>query len=92
MTIECPRCEAANPDGKKFCGECGEALDPALSAVKQFIDVSVRSQILSTVAERYKDQKLLEVETTQAIATRFSEWAKLLGFFIGIPEIGRAHV
>ena len=39
----------------------------------------------SIFKEEYKDQKVLEVETTQAIAARLAGWAKLLGFFIGIP-------
>lgn len=26
MAMECPNCGAENPDGKKFCGECGEIL------------------------------------------------------------------
>jgi hypothetical protein len=85
MPVECPRCKAGNPDGKRFCGDCGSPLDPALLAANQFIETSVRSQVQSILNENYKDQKLVEMETTQAIASRFSEWAKLLGFFVGIP-------
>jgi len=32
-----------------------------------------------------KDQKALEIETTQAILSRLTDWAKLFGFFVGIP-------
>jgi hypothetical protein len=85
MAVECPRCKAENPDGKRFCGDCGGPLEPALLAINQFIGTSLRDQVKSILNENYKDQKLVDLETTQAIASRFSEWAKLLGFFIGIP-------
>jgi hypothetical protein len=39
----------------------------------------------NAVAAKLKDAKLLEVETTQAIVTRLTDWAKLFGFFLGIP-------
>jgi hypothetical protein len=32
-----------------------------------------------------KDQKMVELEITQAIATRLTEWAKLLGYFVVVP-------
>jgi hypothetical protein len=85
MATECQRCKAGNPDGKRFCGDCGAPLDPTLVVASQLVDTSVQGQIQSILAERYKDQKLLELETTQAIAARLLEWAKLLGFFVGIP-------
>jgi hypothetical protein len=37
------------------------------------------------VSARLKDQKFVEVEITQAIVSRLSDWAKLFGFFVGIP-------
>jgi len=85
MATECQRCKSESPDGKRFCGECGAPLDSTLVATSHLVDASVKTQIQSILAERYKDQKLVELETTQAIAARFSEWAKLLGFFLGIP-------
>jgi len=86
MATQCPHCNAANPDGKKFCGDCGAALaDPLAANVRDAIDSSVATRVDAVLKERYKDQKLLEVETTQAIVERFSGWAKLLGFFVGVP-------
>jgi hypothetical protein len=81
MTIECPRCEAHNPDGNRFCGDCGAPLDPTFVAIKDI----VRDQVNGVIKDNYKDQKLLEVETAQAVASRLSDWAKLFGFFVGIP-------
>ena len=85
MPVECARCKAGNPAGKRFCGDCGAPLDPALAAASQFMETSLHDRVKAILTENYKDQKLVEVETTQAIASRFSEWAKLLGFFVGIP-------
>jgi hypothetical protein len=85
VTIECARCKAQNPDGKRFCGDCGGPLDPALAAVKELTRATLSEQVADIIKERYKDQKIVELETTQAIASRFSDWAKLFGFFVGIP-------
>jgi len=85
MMTECQRCHATNPDGKRFCSDCGAPLDQTLAVASQMVDASVRAQVQSILTEHYKDQKMVELETTQAIAVRFSEWGKLLGFFLGIP-------
>ena len=45
----------------------------------------IRKAVDDAIRERLRDSRVVEVETTQAIATRLSEWAKLFGFFIGIP-------
>jgi hypothetical protein len=34
---------------------------------------------------RIKQEKVVEIETAEAIATRLSTWANLLGVFVGIP-------
>jgi hypothetical protein len=85
VTIECTRCKAQNPDGKRFCGDCGGPLDPALVAMRELMGTTLREQVHEVVKEHYKDQKIVELETTQAIASRLLDWAKLLGFFVGIP-------
>src|SRR5689334_20854541 len=85
MTIECARCNAPNPLEKKFCGDCGAHLDPTFGAIKEIVGSTLREQVEGIITERYKDQKVVELETTQAIASRLSEWAKLFGFFVGIP-------
>jgi predicted nucleic acid-binding Zn-ribbon protein len=50
-----------------------------------FSESSLRQQIQTGIEEQFKDQKVVEIETAEAIATRLSNWAKLLGFFVGIP-------
>jgi hypothetical protein len=85
MAIECPRCKAASPDGKKFCGECGSPLDASAPASGVQPAAALRDQVSAILEQRYRDQKVVEIETTQAIANRLLEWAKLLAFFVGIP-------
>jgi hypothetical protein len=53
------------------------AVDPTAAEIRKAVDEAIR--------ERLKDSKVVEIETSQAIAARLSEWAKLFGFFIGIP-------
>jgi hypothetical protein len=76
--MECPHCKVSNPDGKHFCGDCGSPLDPTVGRM-------VRDQVEEILSERFKEQKVVEIETTQAIASRLSDWAKLFAFFVGIP-------
>jgi cell division protein FtsB len=85
MAIECARCKAQSADGKKFCGECGNPLDAAIPAFKDPASPVLRDQVHEIIEQHYKDQKVVEIETTQAIATRLLDWAKLLAFFVGIP-------
>jgi len=85
MAIECARCKAQNADGQKFCGECGDPLDPATSATKDLPNSPLRDQVREIIAQHYKDQKVVEIETTQAVANRLLDWAKLFAFFAGIP-------
>jgi hypothetical protein len=85
MTVECARCKAPNPDGNRFCGDCGAPLEPAIADAKGVPDIQLRGQVAEIIKEHYKDQKIVEIETAQAIASRLLDWAKLLGFFVGIP-------
>jgi DNA gyrase/topoisomerase IV subunit A len=53
--------------------------------MKNLLDVLLPSKIQEIIRQQYKDQKILELETTQAIVTRLSDWSKLFGFVVGIP-------
>jgi hypothetical protein len=50
-----------------------------------FSESSLRQQIQTALKEQFKDQKVVEIETEEAIATRLWNWVQLLGFFVGIP-------
>jgi hypothetical protein len=77
----CPHCTSPSLDGKKFCADCGTPFDPQ-AAQLEFL---VKSQVEKTIQERFRDRQLIDVETSQAVAERLMGWAKLLGFFVGLP-------
>jgi uncharacterized protein YoxC len=77
MSVACSRCKSPNPDQQKHCGECGALLEPKIAAFRDEIEEAVKSQL--------KEQKVIEIETAQAIVARLSEWAKLFGLVVGVP-------
>ncbi|MDN0075101.1 zinc ribbon domain-containing protein [Crenobacter sp. SG2303] len=85
MVTQCSQCKAQNPDGKRFCSDCGGPLDPAFFAIRDLMGAVVKDQVRDVLKETYKDNKVIEVEVTEAIAARLFEWAKMLAFLVGIP-------
>ena len=79
--MNCPHCHSPSADDKKYCADCGTALDPQTKYLESF----VKTQVDNAIQQRFKDQKLVDIETTQAIVERIYGWAKLLGFFVGLP-------
>lgn len=85
MAVSCARCNAQSPEGKNFCGDCGFPLDSKLAGSAATIDPRLQQQVREIVKSDFRDQKLAELEITQAVASRLSDWAKLFAFFVGIP-------
>lgn len=83
--MECFKCNSKNPDAKKYCGDCGSPLDEHLGAVQAYLDSSLGQQVATFLDKRLKDQKMVETEVTEAVATKLLGWAKLFGAVIGIP-------
>jgi Spy/CpxP family protein refolding chaperone len=48
-------------------------------------DPYLQQQIRSVLDEKYKDQKVVELETSEAIATKLLDWAKTFGIIVGVP-------
>jgi uncharacterized membrane-anchored protein YhcB (DUF1043 family) len=65
--------------------QCGNPLDATIPAFKDLASPALRGQVHEIIEQHYKDQKVVEIEITQAIANRLLDWAKLLAFFVGIP-------
>ena len=82
--VQCKSCESQNPEGNHFCGKCGKPLDSILESAREDVVREIETRITAAVAS-WKDQKLVDVETTEAIVNRLQSWAKLFGFFVGIP-------
>ena len=49
------------------------------------VSPAVRRAVDDAIKDRLKDSKVVDLETSQAIASRLVDWAKLFGFFVGIP-------
>jgi hypothetical protein len=86
--MNCPQCKAENLEGKNFCSDCGCLLTPQLRTL-------LRSQVEEYVQEHFRDRNIVDVETTQLIAERFTKWSKwflvpatilltLLGLVLGL--------
>lgn len=70
---------------QRFCGQCGKALETQADARSIVASVEFQEAVEALIAKRLKDSKVLEVETTEAIVNRLSNWAKLFAFFVGVP-------
>jgi hypothetical protein len=82
--LQCPSCSTANPESNHFCGSCGVPLDQPTWIAPQELARQIDTRIDLAVS-KWKEQKLVDVETTQAITDRLQTWAKLFAFFAGIP-------
>lgn len=83
MPAKCPRCGSDAIPGKHFCPDCGALLALGISGAS--IDSYIRDRISEQIDGSFKDKRLVELETTQAIATRLIDWAKVFAFAAGIP-------
>lgn len=84
--MPCDQCADALAKGRKFCNNCGTATGTlSVEALnKQVVDLT--AQVSELLAERNSsEQKFLEVDTAQNVVDRLMGWAKLFGFFVGIP-------
>jgi len=79
--MNCPNCNSQNADGKRFCADCGTLLDPQTQRLESF----VKMQVEKAIQEKFKDQRLVDIETSQAIAERLHGWGKVFGFFVALP-------
>jgi prefoldin subunit 5 len=77
VTVDCPNCSYQNPSANVYCGKCGTRIDGAGAALE--------SQIEAVLSRKFKDRQLVEIELTQAVANRLTDWLKLFGFFAAIP-------
>jgi hypothetical protein len=62
------------------------SLDPAIQRVREDLTRQI-SEKLETATAGWKESKLVDIETTEAILNRLQTWAKLFGFFVAIPLI-----
>lgn len=83
--MKCYKCQAQNPDGKKYCGDCGALLDSSINMLNEFLESKLQSKIRIELKEQLKDQKLVESEISNTVHDNLIKWVKRTGFWIGVP-------
>jgi hypothetical protein len=79
--LNCVKCGVPSAVGQRFCGNCGTALDAGLD-VGKLID--------ERLAARLKDQKLVELETAQAVIARIDPRTANAHAPVGADDVGAA--
>ncbi len=79
--MQCLKCNAQNPDAKKFCGDCGAQL----TSTGPLSEADLRAQIRTVIREELADQRVVELEVTEKVLGKLSDWGRMLGYFAGIP-------
>jgi hypothetical protein len=80
--MTCANCgKQTSEDGDAFCGKCGQSLTTSPATLREI----VRAELQSELAVKYKDQKLVVIETVESIVERLEKWTKWFLVAIGIP-------
>ncbi len=85
--MDCPKCGMSNPQDTNYCGYCGAMLKTVNDVPIALIESAVEQRVATVLGNRFKEQKLVEFEIERTALERISSWAKLLGFFVGIPVV-----
>lgn len=59
--------------------------NPLVAGQEDSTDPNLQQRVESILKEKYKDQKVVELETSEAIVTKLMDWAKTFGLVLGIP-------
>ncbi|MDX6695022.1 MAG: hypothetical protein QOF02_2625 [Blastocatellia bacterium] len=48
-------------------------------------DTNIQQRVQAVLDEKYKDQKMVELETSEAVVVKVMDWAKTFGLVLGLP-------
>jgi hypothetical protein len=68
--MDCIECKIANPDGNRFCGQCGAELGRTL-------DETVRKK-------GFRDRQATEMDITESVVERLMKWGRWLAATVGV--------
>jgi hypothetical protein len=77
----CPFCQSANSSQQRYCGQCGNALNPTPTTINAIVE----QQLQRELSLRLKDQKVVAVEIAESVYERVSKWAKIFVLLFTIP-------
>jgi hypothetical protein len=73
-------------DGQLFCSKCGQSLSPdALASLGERLSAVESLLASNSKSSESKEQKYLELETSERIVARVMKWAKMFAYLVGIP-------
>jgi hypothetical protein len=90
--MKCERCGHSNPEGQKYCGECGAPLDSIAGPVRAAIDSSVRQEVASALSTYTKNQRIAEFDITEKVTDRLIGWGKVAGIVLGLAITGAGYL
>ena len=82
--MQCLVCKSQNPDGKKFCGDCGSPLEQSIPSL---VEAKISESLNGALDKRLEQYKQAEFELTERIATRILGWAKTALSIVSIPIV-----
>jgi uncharacterized membrane-anchored protein YhcB (DUF1043 family) len=82
--MDCVICKAQNPEGAKYCTNCGIRLDLSSGPLKDILEASVRQEVDRALQRYVKEERIAEFDITEKVTTRLLGWAKILGTLIGV--------
>jgi hypothetical protein len=82
---QCHNCKKPISSADNYCSTCGILLESQTHAIHRYLDSVLPGRIDSALRDRFKDQKVVELETAELVANRAISWLKIVGFFVGIP-------
>lgn len=87
MSESCPLCQTPLFHGQKFCIECGAPCDRDLGPLTERLRLAIRHEVDAVLRDRYRDQRYLELETADRVASRVATWGKWALGVAGVPLV-----
>ena len=69
----------------RYCRACGLEVRADAAAIDKYLSEILPGRVNAALEKRVSEQKIVEVETAEAVADRAMKWLRTLGFFLGIP-------
>jgi hypothetical protein len=85
--LACTRCGTDVGRADRFCRNCGLERREDASTIEAYLSQIVPGRVDAALKERFKEQKIVEVETAELLAERAMKWLRAFGFFLGIPAV-----